>query len=157
MDRCFRGHMQPDPALPPELTEADTRALRMLARCHSGLAAMSVAGLCCLAGHWSFASWVFSRFAEVDGPGGAPLAIVEVGSKAQAVYVLFLLPLLATSIGNLLAAHWIGLRSGRNLILAVSALNALNMPFGTGLAIVTLTLLSRPNIRAVFAFSSGRG
>jgi hypothetical protein len=39
----------------------------------------------------------------------------------------------------------------------VSALNALNMPFGTGLAIVTLTLLSRPNIRAVFAFSSGRG
>lgn len=56
---------------------------------------------------------------------------------------------------NFFVAKRLEERKGATLINVVSALNCLNMPFGTLLGVFTIVVLQRPQVKAVFGKSAG--
>ena len=77
---------------------------------------------------------------------GAALAVL--GLVFLLVHYLFFL--LASLVGNLLSAIFLGQRRHRTFSLLVAGLNCLHVPVGTVLGVFTFVVLLRPSVREAY-------
>ncbi len=145
--------MESHPAPPPELEPRDAQHLRLLAIGHVVLAGFCCAGLLFVVGHWYVMSAAVEFFDRIKPPNidNSPSAFFE---TLQLLYPLFGAPMALLLLGNLLSAHFIGLRQHRTFSMVVAVCNLSQAPFGTALGVCTLLVLVRPGVRAVYAFGA---
>jgi hypothetical protein len=139
--------------LPPLMTDQrkiDQDHLRLLAVFHFVGAALAVLGLVFLLVHYLFFHAVMANPDMWKGQkGGSPPPEVFF-AFLRIFYVLFGFFLLASLVGNLLSAIFLGQRRHRTFSLLVAGLNCLHVPVGTVLGVFTFVVLLRPSVREAY-------
>lgn len=92
-------------------------------------------------------------FAAQGGPGmhmGSGMRMDGAGCLPSAFIGLAFLLVIAMAVVNFLAGQWLKQRRNWTPIIVISVLNALNVPLGTLLGVITIVVLVGDDVRAAF-------
>lgn len=131
---------------PQAQQQMDERHLRYLVIANYIYAAMHALGLVIALGVVVVASGAITFGGIESGAPEAQIAGLAVGVIGSIVVVV----LLASTVLQFLVARFLDQRRSHTYCFVISILNALNVPLGTILGVLTLIVLMRPSVQAVF-------
>lgn len=132
-----------------EQSRADDEHLQLLAIFHFVCAGLSVLGLGFLGLHYTFLHAIMGAPELARQTHGGP-AFPDVFAIFRWFYAAMGALLLFAAAGNLLSGFFLREKRHRTFSLVVSALNCLQVPFGTVLGIFTILVLLRPSVEAAY-------
>ena len=144
--------MQTPPALPDPQAFEDASQLRMLAIGHYVLGGLTALFSCFPLLHISMGIMMINE--KSSGSAGTDVrmigwAIIVFGS-------LFMLLGWSLAVVKILTGRWLSARKNRTFCFVVACVECIGVPLGTILGVFTITVLSRPSVRALFIDGPGK-
>lgn len=142
---------------PPPLSNKDAEHLRLLAIFHYIVSGLSILGLGFLALHYSFMRMIFGDPQLLNNPKKTapfnPSEFLDFFHFLQWIYVAIGLVIVVGGILNFISGRFIHRRVNRIFSIVIAALNCLHFPFGTGLGIFTLIVLTKDSVMQLYTDS----
>lgn len=126
------------------MNDENLRTLVILHRVYAGIMGLFS---CCMGGYFLLFVGLSNSGEMTKGPNPPPPGFLAMFAGFWIVFLIGFLVMLGL---NLLAANWLGARTNWTLIVVVSALNCLGGILGIGLAVFTLIVVNRPEVRSTF-------
>jgi hypothetical protein len=150
--------MNNPPPLMRDQRAVDQDHLNLLAIFHFVVAGMALVGIACLVMHYLLMSTVFSNphmWEPKPGSTGAPPPPMPFQPKEfLAVFIWFYFifggALVLGAVCNVISGLFIRARKHRNFSIVISALNCLQIPFGTCLGVFTIVVLMRQSVNELY-------
>ena len=136
----------------------DREHLNLLAIFHFVFAGLALVGIGFLVMHYLILSTVFSNqemWQPKPNSTGAPTPAMPFQPKEffaafKWFYLFFGAGMVVASICNVMSGLFIRARKHRNFSIVISALNCLQVPFGTCLGVFTIVVLMRPSVNELY-------